>query len=86
MFGAEAQTAAIHLEAWLGAGLRHFRLEFVHESGEQIRRVSDAFRETLSGVSPFRELAEKLRAIAPEGTTEGSLFVPDNYLQFPILQ
>lgn len=86
VFGAETQNAAIHLEAWIAAGLRHFRLEFVHETGEQVRGVSEAFRETLSGVMPFRELEERLRSFAPEGITEGSLFVPANYLQFPILQ
>lgn len=86
VFGAEAQTAAGHLEAWRAAGLRHFRLEFVHESGERIRRVGEAFRAALSGEMPFCELAERLRALAPEGITEGSLFVPSNYLQLPILQ
>ncbi|MCC6263828.1 MAG: U32 family peptidase [Bryobacterales bacterium] len=86
VFGAEAQTAAAHLEAWRSVGLRHFRLEFVHESAEQARRVSEAFRDALSGAMPFRELADALRALAPEGVTEGSLFVPSNYLQLPILQ
>ncbi len=86
VFGAEAQTAAGHLEAWLAVGLRHFRLEFAHESAEQTRRVSEAFRDALSGAMPLRELAAALRAHAPEGVTEGSLFVPSNYLQLPILQ
>lgn len=86
VFGAEAQHGAGHLEEWLSAGIRHFRLEFVHESGAQVRAVSEAFAQALAGEIPSRELEERLRALAPEGTTEGSLFVPANYLQLPILQ
>src|SRR5690606_23058838 len=40
VFGAEAQNAASHLASWLDVGLRDFRLEFVHESGEQVRGVT----------------------------------------------
>ena len=36
VFGAEAQEASLHLDAWRAAGIRHFRLEFVHESAEQV--------------------------------------------------
>ena len=86
VFGAEAQNAAMHLEAWLATSLRHFRLEFVHESDEQVRGVCEAFREALSGALAFPELEEKLRSFAPEGVTEGSLFVPANYLELSILQ
>ncbi len=86
VFGAEAQSAETHLEMWRSVGLRHFRLEFVHESAEQTRYVSEAFREALSGAIPYRTLAERLRTLAPEGVTEGSLFVPEGYRQFPILQ
>jgi hypothetical protein len=32
VFGAEAQEASRHLEAWRRAVIRHFCLEFVHES------------------------------------------------------
>ena len=86
VFGAEAQEASAHLETWRQAGIRHFRLEFVHESGEQVRRVFEAFHEALSSRSPYRELARRLRAIAPQGTTEGSLLIAPGYLQLPVLQ
>jgi putative protease len=66
--------------------LRHFRLEFVHESDKQVRGVCEAFREALSGRVAFPDLEERLRSFAPEGVTEGSLFVPADYLQLPILQ
>ena len=34
VFGAEAQEASGHLDLWRAAGIRHFRLEFAHESAE----------------------------------------------------
>jgi U32 family peptidase len=86
VFGAEAQQAGAHLDSWLGAGIRHFRLEFVHESAEQVRNVFRAFEGVLSGRSTTRELAADLAAIAPQGTTEGSLFIASGYQQLPILQ
>lgn len=85
VFGAEAQEASAHLDEWRRAGIRHFRLEFVHESGEQLSRVYRAFDSALQGRSTFVELARELREIAPEGTTEGSLFVPSGYLTLPVI-
>ena len=86
IFGAEAQEASAHLELWREAGIRHFRLEFVHESAEDVRQVTRAFESALAGRLPAQQLARELKRIAPEGTTEGSLFVPEDYLTLPILQ
>ncbi len=86
VFGAEAQEASRHLEAWLDAGIRRFRLEFVHESAEQVTRVTRAFEETLAGRRTPAELGEQLRRISPQGSTEGSLYVPEGYRTLPVLQ
>lgn len=86
VFGAEAQEASAHMGEWLSAGIKHFRLEFVHESGADVSRVVRAFQSMLEGKTSSAELATVLKRIAPEGTTEGSLFVPKDYLVFPILQ
>ena len=74
------------MEEWRAAGIRHFRLEFAHESGEQVTRVTRAFADLLAGRISPRDLAQKLRDAAPQGVTEGSLFVPGDYLSLPILQ
>ena len=74
VFGAEAQEASAHLDAWLAAGIRHFRLEFAHESAEQVERVTRAFAGAIASGDAGR-LAAQLREVAPEGITEGSLFV-----------
>jgi putative protease len=86
VFGAEAQEASAHLDLWREAGIRHYRLEFVHESADQVRGVTTAFRGWAAGELTARQLGRELKRIAPAGTTEGSLFVPEGYLTLPVLQ
>jgi len=86
VFGAEAQEAGGHFDAWRRAGIRHFRLEFVHESAAQVRRVFQAFDAALAGRSSARELSAALASVAPQGTTEGSLFIAPDYLKLTVLQ
>lgn len=83
VFGAEAQEGSRHLDEWRRAGIHHFRLEFVHESAEQMTRITRIFADTLAGKLAPQELGRRLQRLAPQGTTEGSLFVPDNYLMLP---
>ncbi len=86
VFGAEAQEASLHLEAWLAAGICHFRLEFVQESGAQVAGIAAAFADALAGRITSQELGRKLRSLAPKGVTEGSLFIPSNNALLPVLQ
>ena len=86
VFGAEAQEASAHLDAWRRAGIRHFRLEFVHESPDQVSAVAAAFRRAFDGELSGAQLNAELRKIAPSGVTEGSLYVPADYLKLPVLQ
>lgn len=86
VFGAEAQEASRHLQTWRDAGIRHFRLEFVHETAEQVAQITQAFQQALTGTISMPALTQQLHRIAPQGTTQGSLFVPDTYLAVPLLQ
>jgi len=86
VFGAEAQEASVHLEAWLDAGIRHFRLEFVQESAAQVRNIAGAFEDALAGRLGSQELNRKLRSMAPKGVTEVSLFIPAGSSLLPVLQ
>ena len=86
VFGAEAQEASIHLEAWRAAGIARFRLEFAHESAAQVTAVTRAFADALAGRRTGRELMQQLQKVAPQGVTQGSFFIPDNYLTLPVLQ
>jgi U32 family peptidase len=85
IFGAEAQEASAYLAGWQAAGIRHFRLEFVHESATQVTEVTRAFQAALSGKLPARQLSQRLQRIAPQGTSEGSFFVPEGYLELPLI-
>jgi putative protease len=85
VFGGEAQEASRHMDAWRAAGIAHYRLEFVHETGAQVAQVGRAFADYLAGTIPAAELARRLPQIAPEGTTEGSLFVPAGYEMIPLM-
>jgi len=73
------------LAEWLAAGIRHFRLEFVHETPDQVTRVGRAFADFFADGSTPEELHRVLQRCAPEGVTEGSLFVPSSAL-LPVLQ
>ena len=86
VFGAEAQEASRHLDGWRAAGIAHFRLEFAHESGEQVAGIVRAFADSLAGRLPAQELERQLRKLTPQGITEGSLYVPRGYQELPILQ
>jgi putative protease len=86
VFGAQAQQASAHIDSWRQAGIQHFRLEFVHESVQQVEQVTSAFREYLQGRINSGQLGVELKRFAPEGVTEGSLFVAEDFERFPILQ
>lgn len=76
VFGAEAQEASAHLEDWLEAGIHHFRLEFVHETAPRVQSITEAFSNFLDRRINAIQLSAQLKKLAPEGITQGSLFVP----------
>nr|WP_199698614.1 DUF3656 domain-containing protein [Deinococcus cavernae] len=85
VFEGRPQVAGAHLQDWLGAGLRDFRLEFVHESPEQVREVVQAHRAFLNGEISGGQLEARLAQVTDQGVTEGSLFVPDGFDVLPPL-
>jgi putative protease len=86
VFGAQAQESSAHLQSWLDAGIRRFRLEFAHESAQQVTRTAKAFEEAIQGRISWSDLAREVQRSAPQGTTEGSLYVPNGYKLLPVLQ
>ncbi|MEM9409594.1 MAG: DUF3656 domain-containing protein [Planctomycetota bacterium] len=81
VFGAEAQSGVNHLNQWLDKGLRHFRIEFVHQNSDQVREVTRAFSEFVAQKIDANKLRQRLQKWTDQGTTEGSLFVPNEYKQ-----
>jgi putative protease len=86
VFGAEAQEASLHMPSWLDAGIRHFRLEFVHENAAELTRVARAFQRFFDGALTAEGLRSELRATAPAGITEGSLLIPQSANLLTVLQ
>ena len=76
VFGAEAQFSASHFDSWVQAGLQDFRLEFVHESGEQIHQVHSLFKKFSNGQLSREAFRKAIESVVPQGTTRGSFFVP----------
>jgi putative protease len=85
VFGAQAQEASQFLDRWRAAGIEHYRLEFVHEDGEQVQQVTRAFMDTLAGKLSSEKLTRRLAETTPQGTTVGSLFVPEGYMELPLI-
>ncbi|MDO4262834.1 MAG: DUF3656 domain-containing protein, partial [Deinococcus sp.] len=79
VFEGRPQVAGMHLDDWQAVGIRHFRLEFVHETPEQVRAVIARHREYLAGGLSSAELEEVLEGVSDQGVTEGSLFVPRDF-------
>jgi len=78
VFGAEAQVASRHIDQLREQGIHHYRLEFVHETAAEVRRVTEAFRAYFTGRLDSEALDNRLERVVPQGTTEGSFFVPIN--------
>lgn len=76
VFGAEAQFSARHLDNWVSASIQNFRLEFVHETPDQVAKISQLFSECLTSKISASTLETRLRSTVKTGLTEGSLFVP----------
>ncbi len=81
VFGAEAQTDSKSLGQWAKAGIKDFRIEFVHQTPEQVLGIVAAYQKFFANESTFEQLDESLNASSPQGTAEGSLYVPHDYQQ-----
>lgn len=85
VFGAEAQEASLHLDKWLKVGIKHFRLEFVHEKASEVKQITSVFQDALIGKISTQELNKKLQKITSGKVTQGSLFVANGYRSLPLL-
>lgn len=82
IFGAEAQTNPHAIVNWRAAGIADFRLEFVHQTAEQVSKITSAFGQFLSSEATAEtagQLARTIEKNSPQSTTEGSLFVAEDY-------
>jgi len=66
------------LHRWTENGIKDFRLEFVHQSPEVVKETISAFQAFFKGSLSSDDLKKKLNQ-SGQATTEGSLFVPENF-------
>lgn len=78
VFGAEVQCDSQWIEQWWQTGIKDFRVEFVHQTGEQITEVLTAFQSFFAGTITAGDL-ETLLNTGDVQTTQGSIFVPHDF-------
>ena len=81
VFGAQAQCNTKHVANWVNAGLKHFRLEFVHQSERQVESISSAFKKFFADEIDSADLRSILEDNTEQGLTDGSLYVPKDFKQ-----
>jgi len=73
LFNAVPQSAAEAVPALIARGVRHFRIELLDETAEQVAAILDAYRDLLAGRTTGREVWGRLRAANRVGVTRGTL-------------
>ena len=73
LFNGRAQTAAEAIPALVDAGVRHFRVELLQETGADSRRRVELYGRALAGDLSGRELWERERLDSRLGVTRGTL-------------
>ena len=73
LFNAIPQSAAEVMPTLLQHGLRHFRIELLDESADEIRKILELYRELLAGRVSGHDVWGRLRASNRVGVTRGTL-------------
>ncbi len=73
VFNARAQTGAEHAARLLAAGARRFRLEFLDESPDDVRRLTTQYRRLLRGETDAESLWREFKLLNQLGVTRGQL-------------
>jgi putative protease len=79
VFNAQAQVDTQAIRSWQKRGIEHFRMEFVHQTKNQITPLVEGFYDFLNGNLPPNTLAKILQAHSPQEITTGSLYVPKDF-------
>jgi putative protease len=77
VFHARAQTGAEYMERMLALGVRHFRLEFLNETPEQVTQTIAKYRQLLRGEISGTQLWRELNLFNQLGVTRGQMATPE---------
>jgi putative protease len=75
LYNAVPQSAAEYLPRLLSLGVRHFRVEFLHDDSAAVRHVLHLYREAIAGRRDTARLWKELRANNRYGVTRGQLAI-----------
>jgi putative protease len=73
VFHALAQTGAEYASRMLGLGVRHFRIEFLNETADQVTQTVSKYRQLLRGEITGTELWRELKLLNQLGVTRGQM-------------
>ena len=73
LFNGKAQTGAEAIPALLRAGLRHYRIELLQDSGADAKRRVELYRQALAGQRTGRQVWQQEQLDSRLGVTRGSL-------------
>ena len=80
VFNAQAQVSASQMQNWMKTGIFHFRLEFVHQGGDDVEKITNAFASYFEN-KDSNKLKSQLKTFTDQGISEGSLYVPKDFKQ-----
>jgi len=81
VFNARAQTGAEYVARLLSLGVRHFRVEFVNETAEQVAQTISKYRQLLRGEIAGTDLWRELKLMHQLGVTRGPMDRPEQNTQ-----
>jgi U32 family peptidase len=73
VFNARAQTGAEYVERMLALGVRHFRVEFLNETPEQVTQTITKYRQLMRGEISGAQLWRELKLLNQLGVTRGQM-------------
>jgi putative protease len=73
VFNGRAQTGAEYVARLMALGARHFRVEFVNESAEAVKRIITSYRSLLRGEMSGAQLWRELKLHNQLGVTRGPM-------------
>ena len=73
VFNSQAQTGAEFVERLLALGVRHFRLEFLNETPDEVTRTITKYRQLLRGEISGAQLWRELKLFNQLGVTRGQM-------------
>ena len=73
VFNALAQTGAEYVSKMLALGVRHFRVEFLNETPEQVAQTISKYRQLLRGEISGAQLWRELKLLNQLGVTRGQM-------------